>query len=77
LPDVKWKWIKSFKLDWLPHNWEEKLTFIMFSQDQDEKNWYMKAKVFQEMVDECYERVLSELPNNLYDYLINEIGEYN
>ena len=69
IPDFKWLWIKSQKLDYLPKDYKEKMSFILFSEFNDE-HWALKNKYFQELLDESFEHVEKLLPNNLYE-LVN------
>lgn len=69
-PDFKWIYRKSLTLPYLPTDYKKKMDFILFSEFNKE-NYYKKLQYMQEMLDECFEKVSSLLPENMYK-LIDE-----
>lgn len=77
IPDTKWKFIKSFKLSWIPDSWKECMDYLTTGVGlSSEEVWYEKAKVFQSAIDSCYEKIMDELPDDMYMHLIENTDEY-
>ena len=68
IPDTKWLWIKSLKLEYLPKDYENKMAFILFSEFSD-ANYPEKCRLFQELLDESFEVIQDRLPENLYSII--------
>lgn len=69
VPDIKWKWIKFSKLSWLPSSWEN-LSKLLVTENINKETFYEKKQIFQLLIDECYEKVVHTLPDDMYNYLI-------
>lgn len=67
-PDFKWRLIKSKKLPILPSKYEEKISYLLFT-DWNENNFIKKADIFQEMVDEIIEKIIDDMPEDWYSLL--------
>jgi len=64
-PDYKWRYIRSFKLEWLPKDYKEKMDFLLFAP-WNKETWEKKSAVFQSLLDETIEKVMDELPEDWY-----------
>lgn len=71
IPDFKWIWIKSNRLAYLPKKYKESMEYILFERF-DDGTWKEKMNKFQELLDELYEHIEPELPENLYDLVRHE-----
>jgi hypothetical protein len=75
-PDFKWKYYKSLNLPWLPEHYRETMATLLLVNSITEEEFEKKAFLFQQLIDACYEKVMDELPSNMYDYLVFELGAY-
>lgn len=75
-PDFKWKYFKSLQLEWLPENYTETMSSLLILNSVTIEEFEEKAVLFQKLIDACYEKVMDELPSNMYDYLVLELGAY-
>ncbi|WP_251551164.1 nucleotidyltransferase domain-containing protein [Neobacillus muris] len=75
-PDFKWKYFKSLQLPWLPEKYAETMASLLLVASITEEEFNQKAALFQTLIDACYEMVMDDLPTDMYDYLVVELGAY-
>lgn len=65
VPDYKWRYIKSFNLNYLPKKYEMKINYLLY-EEWNELTWSTKDEYFQSMLDEIIGRIEGELPEDWY-----------
>lgn len=69
-PDYKWRWIRINQIDDLPENIKHKFKYLLLGE-WNEETWNDKRQDFQYILDELFEMIEKEFPEESYEYLLN------
>lgn len=73
IPDRKWKWIKFCDLQWKPNGCD---TELLITQSQSTEHIALLQERLQSIVDDCYDKIIPELPDDIYRFLMEHTDVY-
>lgn len=77
LPDAKWRLLKTNNLSWTPPGWSECQQELLTASTLDEPTFRQKAAILQRTVDLCYERLMPDLPQDMYALFMEISRDYS
>jgi hypothetical protein len=77
IPDEKWKLYLSFKLEWLPNNYNSLVMDSLRIVDLDEKGFHKRLEALKSIFKSVVQKLETQrvIPERIYRYLLKH-GEY-